>query len=270
MRRADAFFTWRMRQARRLQDCALWGLETLLCLLLLDKRERRARRRASAVAASKTGELASAHLGHGCLGLFEADAGDPFLDRPALGAKAACEALVLGEGALADDLLRRLRAQGIPAHAVAHDLEERQRLRDADVTPHRLDDLPNQARRFDLVISTGLAHFVDAGLLARLPEDAVVIDLAGLPGSVNYELANKLELKVIWAPPPLGVRRERLDAKVWRDILALVARKRDAASSLEPGGARVQRESAPLRARHSPSCAPTALAVAGRGRRARL
>jgi dipicolinate synthase subunit A len=239
-----------MLLARRLQDFVLWGLEALLCFILLDKREREAGRRAYAAGSSrsKPAEPASAYLGHGCLGLFDAGAAgdDPFLNRPALESKAACEALVLGHGALVDDLLGRIRAQGVPAHAVARDIEECLQLIQKDVTPHRLNDLPNQVSRINLVISTSLTHFVDAGVLARLPEDAVILDLAALPGSVNYELAKKFDLKVIWAPPPLGVRLERLDPKVWRDILAILTacRIRRASGSPRPPLTRRARASA--------------------------
>lgn len=246
MRSFCAPSTVRMPLTRRLQDYALRGLEGLLCFILLDKREREAGRRASAAAGSsrfKPVEPASAYLGHGCLGLFDADAStsDPFLNRPALGPKAACEVLVLGHGALVDDLLDRIRAEGAPAHAVAHDIDACLRLIQKGAIPHKLEDLPNQVSRINLVISTSLTHFVDAGVLARLPDDAVILDLAALPGSVNYELAKKFDLKVIWAPPPFGIRRERLDGDVWRDIQAILSSKRDSALSISPSG-RLARE----------------------------
>lgn len=240
MRSSYAPSTGQMLLARRLQDFVLWGLEALLCFILLDKREREAglRAYASGSSRSKPAEPASAYLGHGCLGLFHAEAStsDPFLNRPALGPKAACEVLVLGQGALVDDLLDHIRAEGATAHAVAHDIDACLRLIQKGVTPHRLDDLSNQASRINLVISTSLTHFVDAGVLARLPEDAVILDLAALPGSVNYELAKKFDLKVIWAPPPVGIRLERVDPKIWREILAILTGKRDSALSFKPSG----------------------------------
>lgn len=177
MRPFDALSTGRIHLAQRLQDYALKGLEGLLCFILLDKREREVGRRASAVAGSSRFnpvEPASAYLGHGCLGLSDADASasDPFLNRPAIGPKAACEVMVLGHGALVDDLLDRIHAEGAPAHVVAHDIDGCLRLIQKGATPHKLEDLPSQVSRINLVISTSLTHFVDAGVLARLPEAA--------------------------------------------------------------------------------------------------
>lgn len=224
--------------SRRLQDYALRGVEFVLRYILLSASERAVLRDASQLSVSRRSERverASAYLGHGCLGLFDGDGpiGDPFLGRPADSPKSACETLVTGRGPLLDDLLDRIGAEGFPAHAVASDIEECLRLIQKGVTPHRLDDLPHQASRIDVIISTDFTHFIGVGVLARLPENVVILDLAGPPGSVNYELAKKFDVNVIWTPPPPGVRRKGIEPDVWKEIRTILTRQRE--------NARVQR-----------------------------
>ncbi|PPQ32631.1 hypothetical protein CCR94_04705 [Rhodoblastus sphagnicola] len=218
-------FSW------RIQNYALRGVEFILRLALLNASERKAcsvSSEAERPRRSEPVERASSFLGHGRLGLPDADgaADDPFVARPLLASKAACEVLVIGRGALFDELLSRVRAEDVSVHAVADDIEECLQLIENDVTPHRVADLPNQASRLNVVISTGLTHFIGAAILARLPESAVIFDLAGLPGSVDYELAKKFDVKVIWTSPPLGVRRDWIEPDVWTEIRAILTSKR--------------------------------------------
>lgn len=218
----------------RLKEYALRVVEVLLRLVLLSGAEREALRGASRAAepgGSEGVERSSAYLGHGCLGLFDADGpvGDPFVGRPVDAPRAACEALVIGRGPLSDDVLDKFQAEGVPTHAVASDIEECLRLIRKGVTPHRADDLPYQASRMDLIISTDHTQFVDAGMLARLPDNAVIFDLTGPPGGVNYELAQKFDVKVVWARPPCGVRRQALAPDLWREIQTILTSRRETA-----------------------------------------
>ena len=208
----------------------------MLRFVLLNASERAALRgqsHAASLGCSERSERPSAYVGHGCLGLFDADGpvGDPFVGRPVAAPKAACEALVIGSGPLLDDILDKVRAEGVPTHAVANTVEECLRLIEKGVTPHRADDLSYQASRIDVIISTDPAQFIDAGVLARLPDNAVVFDLAGPPGSVNYELAKKFDVNVIWARPPLGVTRKEIAPGVWSEVRKILTNRQKTAQA---------------------------------------
>ena len=75
------------------------------------------------------------------------------------------------------------------------------------------------APRLDIVISTGRSNFIDARLIARLPERALIVDFAGPPGSVDFETAKRLGREVIWTRKfPSG----EPEANIWNVIRARV------------------------------------------------
>jgi dipicolinate synthase subunit A len=128
--------------------------------------------------------------------------------------------LVAGRTKIADGLLRCILAEGLLAegvnlHAIAADVNGCRDLIAQGVTPHLLEDIPSQAARFDLILSMDLMHFIGAEVLTRLPEHAVILDLAPPPGSVDYEAAKKIGRKVIWAPSPVAGRLAGLGPETW-------------------------------------------------------
>ncbi len=52
---------------------------------------------------------------------------------------------------------------------------------------------------FDIIFNTIPSLIFDADFLARLPKNAVIIDLASLPGGVDFDAARKLKIKAIQA-----------------------------------------------------------------------
>lgn len=117
----------------------------------------------------------------------------------------ACESeptlnvLIAGRAKFTDGLLRCLLSEDARIHAIAVDRDEARDLIVMGATPHALEDIPDQAALFDAVISTDLMQFIGADVLARLPDHAIVLDLAPAPGSVDFESAKKLGRRVFWA-----------------------------------------------------------------------
>lgn len=52
---------------------------------------------------------------------------------------------------------------------------------------------------FDIIFNTIPSSIFDADVLAKLPKNAVIIDLASLPGGVEFDAARKLKIKAIQA-----------------------------------------------------------------------
>lgn len=145
-------------------------------------------------------------LGHGCPGPGGSTP-PPLEGRPAaadLADRRGGRACVIGESPVALDLIRRLAARGVDVHAIVATADGGFEAREMGAVPHRPEVLPTLAPHLDVLISTDLQSFVDARPIARLCEHALLVDLAGPPGSVDFETAKKLGRAVIWKPVPAG------------------------------------------------------------------
>lgn len=62
-----------------------------------------------------------------------------------------------------------------------------------------IDRINEKLGEYDVVINTVPAVLLDRDRLSKLSPDCLVIDLASKPGGVDYDTANDLGVKVIWA-----------------------------------------------------------------------
>jgi dipicolinate synthase subunit A len=210
-------------------------LEIVLRWIFLDAQERKAHPLSSQIRAPLLREPAPAksvrpHCGDA------ADGGANALPVAHAAPKPACEVLVAGRAKIAEGLLRCILAEGLLAegvnlHAIAADIDGARDLIAQGVVPHRLEDLPNQAARFDLILSMDLMHYIGAEVLTRLPEHAVILDLAPPPGSVDYEAAKKIGREAIWAPSPVAGRLAGLGPETWGICRPVVERMRKRAAA---------------------------------------
>jgi dipicolinate synthase subunit A len=107
-------------------------------------------------------------------------------------------ACVVGQGTIGTVLARYLVALGARTHVAARNPEQRAAAHVAGATPHDLGELPALAPRLDLVFSTVPSRVIGADVLERLPKSALLVDLAAPPGGIDFEAAQRLELKAIW------------------------------------------------------------------------
>lgn len=85
---------------------------------------------------------------------------------------------VVGNGEAATELVRRLLTLGVYVHATAETIDEYVAMQNAGGIPHRFEDIPAMASEIDLLISTNFSTYVGARIVSRLPETAVIVDLA--------------------------------------------------------------------------------------------
>ena len=137
-------------------------------------------------------------LGHGCTdsgrAMFAAVSFDPLPQPP--GERALAEACVIGEGAAAQEAIRRLVALGVRTHATAEDYAA---VLANGATPRRAGDLTALMPRLDILILASPSYFAGARLIAHLPEGALIADFSPPPGSVDFETAKRLGRTVLWA-----------------------------------------------------------------------
>lgn len=171
-------------------------------------------------------------LGHGCPGpripvaSSVVAAPDGTAGGRAGPAPAVLEACVVGNGAIAAVLVDRLIARGARVHATAETADDHAALAACGAMPVRFEELPAVAPRLGLLVSTSLACFVDARVVARLREGTAIVDVAPMPGSLDFEAAQRLGHEVVWLR--CATRRGGGDVDAaWRaieDTLAAAAR----------------------------------------------
>ena len=106
---------------------------------------------------------------------------------------------VVGHGKTGAALARTLVGLGARVHVFARNPVQRAAAYVAGAVPHTLDELRSSTQLLALLFSTVPARIVGAEVLAELRPEAVVIDLAAPPGSVDLAAAGELGRKAIWA-----------------------------------------------------------------------
>lgn len=103
-------------------------------------------------------------------------------------------ALVLGFGRCGKMLAAKLK--GLDAHVsvCSNDLSEHAYISSYGYEPLTYCQLENSICHFSFLFNTVPALILTEPLLALLPQDAVIIDIASTPGGLDYEACKKLEI----------------------------------------------------------------------------
>ncbi len=107
--------------------------------------------------------------------------------------------LVIGFGRIAKVLCHDLLALGVHVTAAARKQKDRIWMQTFGYTPIHTKDLKNHIGKFQLIINTVPMLLLTHDVLTLASKEALIIDLASRPGGVDFESAEKLGLKVIWA-----------------------------------------------------------------------
>jgi dipicolinate synthase subunit A len=106
---------------------------------------------------------------------------------------------VVGQGTIGFLVARWMVALGAYTHVAARNAVQRAAAYAAGAEAHTLDEIVELAPRLDTIISTVPAQIVGRSVLRRLPEHALLVDLAAPPGGIDRDVAKELGLKFIWA-----------------------------------------------------------------------
>jgi dipicolinate synthase subunit A len=106
---------------------------------------------------------------------------------------------VIGQGTIGFLVARYMIALGAHTHVAARNTVQRAAAYAAGAETHPIEELQFLASTLDTIISTVPAQVVDRRILERLPDHALLIDLAAPPGGIDRDAAKELGLKFIWA-----------------------------------------------------------------------
>ena len=106
---------------------------------------------------------------------------------------------VLGFGVVAAHVAAAHAALGAEVAVFARSAEQRRAADTAGFSSQPLDFCVDNLAKFDLVISAIPAPILTEDVLASIPENCIIFDLASPPGSVDHTAAARLGRKVVWA-----------------------------------------------------------------------
>ncbi len=116
--------------------------------------------------------------------------------RESSAAVSTCRCLVTGYGKIGRVLSHMLKGIGADVTVSARQLKDLEFIRAAGMKTVSTSRLSG---KYDIIFNTVPALVLDARTLAKCASDAVVIDLASLPGGVDDEAAERMSIKVIHA-----------------------------------------------------------------------
>lgn len=113
--------------------------------------------------------------------------------------------VVLGLGRTGFTLARNLQALGASVKAGVRRKDHFARAAEMGWKPFMTTDLADQATDIDLIFNTIPTMIVTAQIIAKMPRQAVIIDLASSPGGTDFRYAEKRGVKALLAPGLPGI-----------------------------------------------------------------
>lgn len=104
----------------------------------------------------------------------------------------------VGQGVIGTLVTRTLIGLGATVHVAARNPVQRAAAYAAGAEPHGLADLQEIVGKADILISSVPAQIVGRDVLARLPDHALLVDLAAPPGGIDRDAAQELGLRFVW------------------------------------------------------------------------
>jgi dipicolinate synthase subunit A len=107
--------------------------------------------------------------------------------------------LILGYGRIGKLLSGYVKALGAEVYVEARKDEDLTWIESKGMNAIPLDHLKNYIGEMDIIVNTVPALLLDKEELDQVKKDALILDLASLPGGVNYAYARQIEVKTIHA-----------------------------------------------------------------------
>lgn len=135
--------------------------------------------------------------------------------------------LVTGWGRIASILAPKLKALGAYVTVAARKTGDRAMAEAQGMGSCRFEELPLILEDVDFVVNTVPAPVLDAGMLALLKPDTVLLELASAPGGFDRAAAAMRGLKAVHAPGLPGTVSPYTAAELIRDTIYTIIRERE-------------------------------------------
>lgn len=107
--------------------------------------------------------------------------------------------LIMGFGRIGKILAKMLLGFGSEVYCEARKPSDIAWIKSYGYFPVLLEELESHLYKYDIIFNTIPTLILNQELLSKVNKDCVIIDLASVPGGVDFEQAKKLNIKTIWA-----------------------------------------------------------------------
>jgi len=129
-------------------------------------------------------------------------------------------AMVLGFGRTGITMARVLQALGAKVYFGVRRSEQFARAYEMGFIPFYTRDLEQYVTNIDLLFNTIPTMIITAQIIDKLPQTAVIIDLASKPGGTDFSYAESLGMKAILAPGLPGIVAPKTAGLILADCLS--------------------------------------------------
>ncbi|WP_077212214.1 dipicolinate synthase subunit DpsA [Bacillus dakarensis] len=107
--------------------------------------------------------------------------------------------MVLGYGRVGKTIARIFSGVGANVTVASKHHDEMARVLECGLTPIHLKELENEVRTVDICINTIPHLILTPAVLTNMSQNALIIDVASKPGGTDFQYAEKIGLKTLWA-----------------------------------------------------------------------
>ncbi|WP_078554591.1 dipicolinic acid synthetase subunit A [Bacillus alkalicellulosilyticus] len=128
--------------------------------------------------------------------------------------------VVLGFGRVGMSVARTFDALGANVKVGARETKHIARITEMGFTPFDTSNIVNEVSDVDIVINTIPAPVISADVIANMPANALIIDLASKPGGTDFRYAEKRGIKALLAPGLPGIVAPKTAGQILAKVLA--------------------------------------------------
>ncbi len=107
--------------------------------------------------------------------------------------------LVIGNGRIGEILSKMLDGIGADVTVASRKEKDRAKVYSNGLKSLSMSELYDAINKFDIIFNTAPSLILDTDMLTKSSRNVLIIDLASKPGGVNFDVARKMGIKVIWA-----------------------------------------------------------------------
>ncbi|WP_077615827.1 dipicolinic acid synthetase subunit A [Caenibacillus caldisaponilyticus] len=127
--------------------------------------------------------------------------------------------LILGLGRTGMTLARIFHALGAKVKVAARRPEHLARIAEMGLSPFHIDDLESHVGDVDICLNTIPAKVLTGKVIAKMPAQALIVDIASKPGGTDFRYAEKRGIKAILAPSLPGIVAPKTAGRIIANVL---------------------------------------------------